>query len=143
MTFKDCKRVAGVSFLSLKSDKATAEVVFLSEPVARETEYKGQSKKQFVFPVWHEGEVKYWSVSRYTMQTIEADWSNVVAALCLITRHGKKGSTETTYAIEDASGDNGEVKEASQASREAIQFGLECIEGVELPEGYEIGAFPS
>lgn len=127
----DALMVGGI-FLTLKDDKDTAAAVFLGEPEAKPSEYKGQEKTQAVFPVLTEEGLKVWPVSARTYRAIRSRWASIKGRAVIITRHGKAKSPETYYTMDISDAHKAMEKDAKAIKPAAVADLLK--EGVRVRE---------
>ena len=98
MAWKDTLQVVGTGvFAQFKDDNESHTIVFLSEPIPRESTYQNRKKHQAAFPVLCDGELKVWTVGQRNMLHIRDNWNKYLKRAVKVTRHGVPNSQSTTY----------------------------------------------
>ena len=131
MTFKESdESMAGGLFLQLEDDGDSVTVIFVGEPIPRESEFKGKSRKQFCFPVVSEAGLGVWTVGVKRYKQLRDSWKSATKAAVLITRKGKAGDTQTTYEFGPRAIPAALRKERAAIEESDIADMLEMLKGV-------------
>ena len=102
MSWSDARRARAESeFFRLKDDGDTAWIIIAGEPsVVKRQGMKGGESVRYYLPVITPGGLKTWDMSGKTFDVVAAVPKGGFGERFTVTRHGKAGSTETTYSLD-------------------------------------------
>lgn len=101
MPFKQCDEALSAGlFVVMADDGETAEGVFVAEPIAREGEFRGKARTQFLFPLVTEDGLQVWTVGSRIYRQLRDGWKNYYKKQVRIVRQGKKNDPHTKYKLE-------------------------------------------
>ena len=100
MPFKECDEALSAGlFVVMADDGETAEGVFVGEPIAREGEFRGKARTQFLFPIVTEDGLQVWTVGSRIYRQLRDGWKKYNKHQVRIVRHGKKNDPYTKYEL--------------------------------------------
>lgn len=126
MSFNSCDEVikSGL-YLAIKDDGDSETVVFVAEPEARESTYKGQTKAQACFPVVTKDGLKVWPCPAKIYRQLKDAWSQFRGKAVKVVRHGAAGSQATLYELKQVKMNAGLRALVKKANKKDISSALE------------------
>lgn len=101
MGFKESDEAMGAGlFFGLSQDKESATIIFLQEPIPRDSEFRGQARTQYCFPIFGPEGPQVWTTGAGTYIDIRDNWEAYRKGAVRVTRHGKANDKRTRYAID-------------------------------------------
>jgi len=100
MGFNDCDSQAkSVRYITLKDDGDGIDLLIVDEPMPRTSDFRGQKRKEFLFPVIDESGLALWSVGVTMYRYLRDNWDKICRRPFRLVRVGKAGDTATVYNL--------------------------------------------